>query len=80
MARAAAYRQLLHEALSDDDPKAIRIYRQRQRALGRDDFRAMAKPRPNASLASGPRIARLTPIQTIVSEPGPVFAHALIDV
>jgi len=42
-ARAAAYRQLLQETLSDDDLKAIRIYLQQQRALGRDDFRAMVE-------------------------------------
>jgi putative transposase len=42
-ARAEAYRQLLHEALSDDDLEAIRIYLQQQRALGRDDFRAMVE-------------------------------------
>jgi len=42
-ARAEAYRQLLHEALSDDDLKAIRTYLQQQRALGRDDFRAMVE-------------------------------------
>jgi len=42
-ARAAAYRQLLHETLSDDDLKAIRTYLQQQRALGRDDFRAMVE-------------------------------------
>ena len=40
-ARAAAYRELLHETLSDDDLTAIRTYLQQQRALGRDDFRAM---------------------------------------
>jgi putative transposase len=32
---------LLHESLSDDDLNAIRIHLQQQRALGRDDFRAM---------------------------------------
>lgn len=42
-ARATAYRQLLHETLSDDDLKAIRTYLQQQRALGRDDFRAMVE-------------------------------------
>jgi putative transposase len=42
-ARAEAYRQLLSEALSDDDLSAIRIYLQQQRALGRDDFRAMVE-------------------------------------
>jgi len=41
--RAEAYSQLLHEALSDDDLKAIRTYLQQQRALGRDDFRAMVE-------------------------------------
>ncbi|WP_426687435.1 transposase [Rhodanobacter ginsengiterrae] len=42
-ARAEAYRQLLHETLSDDDLTAIRTYLQQQRALGRDDFRAMVE-------------------------------------
>jgi putative transposase len=42
-ARANAYRQLLHEMLSDDDLKAIRTYLQQQRALGRDDFRAIVE-------------------------------------
>ena len=42
-ARAKAYRQLLRETLSDDDLKAIRTYLQQQRALGRDDFRAMVE-------------------------------------
>ena len=42
-ARAAVYCQLLHETLSDDDLKAIRTYLQQQRALGRDDFRAMVE-------------------------------------
>ena len=41
--RVAAYRQLLREALSDDDLKAIRTYLQQQRALGRDEFRAMVE-------------------------------------
>lgn len=41
--RAASYRQLLHETLSDDDLATIRIYLQQQRALGRDDFRAMVE-------------------------------------
>jgi len=43
VARAEAYRQLLREALSDDDLAAIRTYLQQQRALGRDDFRAMVE-------------------------------------
>jgi len=42
-AHAKAYRQRLQEALSDDDLKAIRTYLQQQRALGRDDFRAMVE-------------------------------------
>lgn len=56
-ARAAAYRQLLHETLSDDDLKAIRTYLQQQRALGRDDFRAMveAKTRRFAGIRSAHR-------------------------
>ena len=41
--RAEAYRQLLREALSDDDLTAIRTHLQQQRALGRDDFRAMVE-------------------------------------
>lgn len=41
--RAEAYRQLLRETLSDDDITAIRTYLQQQRALGRDDFRAMVE-------------------------------------
>ena len=42
-ARTAVYRQLLHETLSDDELKAIQTYLQQQRALGRDDFRAMVE-------------------------------------
>jgi putative transposase len=42
-ARAEDYRQPLHETLSDDELKAIRTYLQQQRALGRDDFRAMVE-------------------------------------
>jgi putative transposase len=38
-----ASRQLLHETLSDDVLKAIQTYLQQQRALGRDDFRAMVE-------------------------------------
>ena len=41
--RAEAYRHLLHETLSDDDLTAIRSYLQQQRALGRDNFRAMVE-------------------------------------
>lgn len=42
-ARGTAYRTLLREALSDEDMAAIRTYLQQQRALGRDDFRAMVE-------------------------------------
>lgn len=42
-ARSEAYRCLLRETLSDDDLAAIRSYLQQQRALGRDDFRAMVE-------------------------------------
>ncbi len=42
-ARTTACCHLLHETLSDDDLKAIRTYLQQQRALGRDDFGAMAE-------------------------------------
>lgn len=42
-ARAEAYRPLLRETLSEDYLKAIRSYLQQQRALGRDDFRAMVE-------------------------------------
>ncbi|MFK2905280.1 hypothetical protein ISP17_15055 [Dyella ginsengisoli] len=38
-----AYRQLLREVLSDHDFAAIRTYLKQQRALGRDDFRAMVE-------------------------------------
>lgn len=39
--RGTAYRALLQEAIPDDRLKEIRDYLQQQRALGRDDFRAM---------------------------------------
>lgn len=42
-ARSKAYRLLLGEALSDNDLTAIRTYLQQQRALGREDFRAMVE-------------------------------------
>ncbi|MEO7325469.1 MAG: transposase [Dokdonella sp.] len=42
-ARAQAYRQLLREALSEDHLTTLRNYLQQQRALGRDDFRAMVE-------------------------------------
>ncbi|RQU03192.1 hypothetical protein DF041_03625 [Burkholderia cepacia] len=41
--RGAAYRALLHEALSDDDLLAIRAYLQQQRALGNDAFKVMVE-------------------------------------
>jgi putative transposase len=41
--RAMACRQRLNEALSDDDLASIRNCLQQQRALGRDDFRAMVE-------------------------------------
>jgi len=43
--RAAAYQALLTGALSEDDLQAIRAYLQQQRALGRDNFRAMVEAR-----------------------------------
>ena len=42
-ARGDAYRLLLRETISDDDLQAIRDYLKQQRALGRDDFRAMVE-------------------------------------
>ena len=53
-ARAAACRQRLHETLSDDDLKAIRKYRQQQRALGRDDSRAVIEARTRRLAAVRP--------------------------
>jgi putative transposase len=41
--RAAAYRTLLRETVSDDELHAIRAYLQQQRALGRDSFRVMVE-------------------------------------
>jgi putative transposase len=72
-ARAAAYRQLLHETLSDDSLKAIRTHLQQQRALGRDGFRAMveAKTRRFAGIRPAHR-SPPTQIRTTVSEPDPV--------
>ncbi|GMV30491.1 MAG: hypothetical protein AMXMBFR59_26160 [Rhodanobacteraceae bacterium] len=43
--RGDAYRLLLAEVFSDDDLQAIRACLQQQRALGRDDFRAMLEAR-----------------------------------
>lgn len=56
--RADAYRAILREALFDDALQEIRTYLQQQRALGRDDFRAMAGPRRDASPASVPPTGR----------------------
>ena len=58
--RAMAYSQLLRETLSDDDLASIRNYLQQQRALGRDDFRAMveAKTQRFAGLRPAHRPAR----------------------
>ena len=54
---AAAYRDLLVEALNDEDLAAIRAYLQQQRAYGRDDFQAMveAKTQRFASVRSAHR-------------------------
>ena len=52
-----AYRDLLVEALNDEDLAAIRAYLQQQRAYGRDDFQAMveAKTQRFASVRSAHR-------------------------
>lgn len=73
-ARANAYRQLLYEPLSEDDLKAIRTHLQQQRALVAMASARWSKPRPNGSPAFAARIDRLTPVQTVVSEPDRVFA------
>lgn len=59
-ARADTYRRLLREALPDDELADIRTYLQQQRALGRDDFRAMveAKTRRFAGTRPAHRPAR----------------------
>lgn len=66
-ARAATYSHLLRTALADDDLAAIRNYLQQQRALGRNNFRAMveAKTRRFASIrpAHRPARARDTPVR-----------------
>lgn len=41
--RAAAYLELLREALADEDLAAIRVYLQQQRALGRRRFQTMVE-------------------------------------
>ena len=43
--RARVYRRLLNQAIADEDLAEIRLYLQQQRALGRDDFRAMVEAR-----------------------------------
>lgn len=43
--RSIAYRSLLAEVLSEDALHEIRAYLQQQRALGRDDFKAMVEAR-----------------------------------
>lgn len=43
--RTTAYRALLQETLPDELLQEIRAYLQQQRALGRDDFRAMVEAR-----------------------------------
>jgi putative transposase len=42
-ARAQAWRLVLREVLADEELSEIRLYLQQQRALGRDDFRAMVE-------------------------------------
>lgn len=62
--RSSVYRELLREALSDDDLDAIRAYLQQQRALGRDDFRSMvaAKTRCFAGIRPAHRPPRADPL------------------
>jgi Transposase and inactivated derivatives len=52
--RATAYQILLRETLSEDDLHDIRIYLQQQRALGRDDFRAMIEAKTHRFAATRP--------------------------
>lgn len=58
--RGEAYRDLLMEALNEEDLAAIRAYLQQQRAYGRDDFRAMveAKTQRFASVRPAHRPAK----------------------
>lgn len=60
--QAQAYRQLLNEAISEEELSAIRAYLQQQRAWGRDDFRAMveAKTKRFADIRPAHRSARST--------------------
>ncbi|MFA6230237.1 MAG: transposase [Rhodanobacter sp.] len=52
--RATAYQTLLRETLSEDDLHDIRIYLQQQRALGRDDFRAMVEAKTHRFAGTRP--------------------------
>lgn len=57
---AKAYRDLLADAINEEDLAAIRAYLQQQRAYGRDDFRAMveAKTQRFASVRPAHRPAK----------------------
>lgn len=61
--RGRAYRAVLRESLSDDVLEEVRIYLRQQRALGRDDFRAMveAKTRRFAGIRPAHRPRKLSP-------------------
>lgn len=60
--RGETYQSLLRETISDDDLQAIRAYLKQQRALGRDDFRAMveAKTKRFASVRPAHRPSKLS--------------------
>ena len=75
LGRQKAYRDLLIDAINDEDLAAIRTYLQQQRAYGHDDFRAMVEPRRNALRACGRRIGRRSQRLERVSEPDPVFSR-----
>jgi len=68
-ARVEVHRHLPQETLSDDDLTAIRAYLQQQRALGKDDFRAMVEAKPGASPARSLLAVHLTTNQPSTSEP-----------
>ena len=57
-ARRGLLATALCEALSDDDLTAIRSDLQQQRALGRDNFRAMAEAKAQRFAGIGPLIGR----------------------
>ena len=59
--RGDAYQTLLRETISDGDLQVIRSYLKQQRALGRDDFRAMveAKTRRFAGIRPAHRPSKL---------------------